>query len=90
MFGQKYRYLIDDYSWERPGGKVEIGETEEEGSIRECFEEINCLCESVEPLVSFHPGIDTLFNPTAIFFLVRLKNILLSRPKKFLILNGWA
>ena len=65
---KQYRYLIDDYSWELPGGKVERGETEEEGAIRECFEETNCLCESVEPLVSFHPGLDTLFNPTTIFF----------------------
>src|SRR5712692_2294872 len=45
---RQYRLLLDDLSWEIPGGKVDDGETPKEAAIRECLEETGVLCHNVK------------------------------------------
>lgn len=65
---RQYRLLIDRLSWEIPGGKVNEGETPEAAAVRECLEETRVRCGNLKPLVSFHPGLDILHNPTYLFY----------------------
>ena len=67
LFVKQHRMLIDDYSLELPGGKVEKGESFEEGALRECSEETGIKCNSLFEIAFFHPGLETLNNPTKIF-----------------------
>lgn len=64
---RQYRYLIDRVGWEVPGGKLEPEEDFETGARRECREETGVQCGALEPLKMFHPGLDTLHNPSHIF-----------------------
>lgn len=68
LLSRQYRYLIDRVSWEIPGGKAEAGETMDAAAARECLEETGVRCGAVKPLIKFHPGLDTLHNPTHIFY----------------------
>ncbi len=65
---RQYRLLIEGLSWEIPGGKVDKGETPEEAAARECLEEAGVRCHNLRPLIFFHPGLDTLNNPTHVFY----------------------
>jgi ADP-ribose pyrophosphatase len=64
---RQYRYLIDDMSWEIPGGKVEEGEQPQAAAIRECQEETGILCHNLQPLIFYHLGLDINHNPTHLF-----------------------
>lgn len=64
LLTRQYRYLIDRISWEIPGGKVEPGEVLEEAARRECMEETGIYCRNLKPFLMFHPGLDTLYNPS--------------------------
>jgi len=68
LLARQYRHLIDRVSWEIPGGKVDVGEGLEEAARRECVEETGVLCQELKPLLIFHPGLDTLYNPSHLFF----------------------
>ena len=65
---RQYRMLLNRLSWEIPGGKVEEGETPELAAIREGIEEAGLRCGNVRPLISYEPGMDSLHNPTKVFF----------------------
>ncbi len=67
LLTRQYRHLIDRVSWEIPGGKVEQDEGFEAAARRECLEETGILCHGLKPLLMFHPGLDTLYNPTHLF-----------------------
>jgi 8-oxo-dGTP pyrophosphatase MutT (NUDIX family) len=67
LLTRQYRHLIDRVSWEIPGGKVERGEDLVEAARRECLEETGILCHELKHLLMFHPGLDTLYNPTHLF-----------------------
>lgn len=67
LLARQYRHLIDRISWEIPGGKVDQGEDLDEAARRECLEETGILCHELKPLLMFHPGLDTLYNPTHLF-----------------------
>ena len=64
---RQYRLIIDGLSWEIPGGRVDAGETPEEAAVRECLEETGIRCLNLRPLLYFHPGLDTFYNPTSVF-----------------------
>lgn len=65
---RQYRLLIGHLSWEIPGGKAESDETPEVAARRECLEETGISCRNLRPLLFFHPGLDTVHNPTHIMF----------------------
>ncbi|MBI3252250.1 MAG: NUDIX hydrolase [Candidatus Omnitrophica bacterium] len=65
---RQYRLLIDQVSWEIPGGKVDEHETPAEAAVRECFEESGIQCSKPLPLLFYQPGLDTSDNPTYLFF----------------------
>ena len=65
---RQYRLLIDGLSWEIPGGKVDDGETPEVAAVRECLEEAGVRCQNLKPLLSYHPGLDIVHNPTYVFY----------------------
>jgi len=64
----QYRLQIDDLSWEIPGGKVDDGETPPQAAARECLEETGFSPVNLQPLLNYHPGLDTLSNPTFLFY----------------------
>lgn len=70
---RQYRLLINGMSWEIPGGKVDEGESPGAAEIRECLEETGVRCLEALPLIFYHPGLDTLVNPTHIFYANRIE-----------------
>jgi ADP-ribose pyrophosphatase len=64
---RQYRFLIDDMSWEFPGGGRGNDETYEQAAIRECREEAGIECHSIKPVFQFEQGIDTTLAPAHIF-----------------------
>jgi 8-oxo-dGTP pyrophosphatase MutT (NUDIX family) len=68
LLTRQYRHLIARLSWEIPGGRVEAGEDLAKGVMRECQEETGLLPRDLQPLLMFHPGLETLHNPTHLFF----------------------
>ncbi len=56
---RQYRFLIDDDSWELPGGGVAKGESLEEAAVRECREEAGIVCHSLTPMFTYRLGLDT-------------------------------
>ena len=65
---RQFRLLINEVSWEIPGGQIDEGETPEAAATRECLEETGVMCQDLKPLMFFHPGMDTTNNPTHIFY----------------------
>jgi ADP-ribose pyrophosphatase len=52
---RQYRYTIDRWIWELPGGSLKPGEDAALAAARECEEEIGLFPERVERLRSFYP-----------------------------------
>ena len=72
---RQYRFLINDLSWEVPGGRVDEGESPQCAAVRECLEETGVKCLNPRPLVFYHKGLDTSYNPTHIFFADKISEI---------------
>jgi len=68
LLTKQYRFLLDAYSLEIPGGKVELNETLEDAVIRECFEETGVVCQKLEKMVMYYPGLDNVENETSVFY----------------------
>jgi len=65
---RQYRLLVDRLVWEIPGGCVDEGETPEAAAVRECLEETGIRCLNPRLLIFYHPGLETSYNPTHIFY----------------------
>ena len=65
---RQYRLLINELSYEIPGGKIDKNETPDVAAIRECLEETGVQCLNLKPLISYHPGLDIWKNYTYIFY----------------------
>ena len=48
---RQYRLIINDISYEIPGGRIEENEAPEDTAIRECLEETGVKCSNLEQLV---------------------------------------
>jgi ADP-ribose pyrophosphatase len=68
LLTRQYRFLIQDLSWEIPGGTVEPGETPEVAGARECLEETGVECRNLKPLVAYYPGLDNVENRTTLLY----------------------
>ena len=64
----QYRFLINDMSWELPGGGRSNGESYEQAAIRECKEEAGITCNSLTPVFQYQQGIETTIAPAHIFY----------------------
>ena len=68
LLTRQYRFLIDGFTWEIPGGRVDEGESPEQAAIRECIEETGVRCSGLSPLVVYYPGLDNFDNRTTLFY----------------------
>lgn len=50
---RQYRYAVDEALWELPAGRLDPGETPEQGARRELVEEVGLEADAVEPLAVF-------------------------------------
>jgi ADP-ribose pyrophosphatase len=50
---RQYRYAVDEQVWELPAGRIDPGETPEQGARRELEEEVGLRPRSLEPLLVF-------------------------------------
>ena len=75
LLTRQYRFLIDDYSWEIPGGRVDAGETPEVAAVRECVEETGVKCSDLTPLVTYYPGLDNFDNRTTLFHSSKIETV---------------
>lgn len=64
---KQYRFLLDGFSWELPGGSVDDGEDEILAAQRECHEETGLSVIVSEKLVCYYPGLDNVDNKTSIY-----------------------
>jgi ADP-ribose pyrophosphatase len=72
---RQYRFLIDDHSWELPGGTVEKDESVEAGLARECLEETGFRPEELRLLLVYYPGLDNVDNRTSIYLSSRMERV---------------
>ena len=64
---RQYRFLINDYSWEIPGGGIQSGESPEQAARRECREEAGVVSRSLIQLFDYRVGIDAIDNRVHLF-----------------------
>ena len=64
---RQYRLQIKGISYEVPGGRLTEGEALDIGAARECLEESGVRCLNLQPLISYHAGLDSWKNPTHVF-----------------------
>ncbi len=67
MLVRQYRFLINDLSWELPGGGINDSETPEQAAIRECKEEAGVTCKSMRLVFHYQQGIDVTLSPAHVF-----------------------
>src|SRR6185295_18988075 len=72
---RQYRFLIDGYSWELPGGTIEKNESAEAGMARECLEETGLRPADLQLLLVYYPGLDNVDNRTSIYVSCRMEKV---------------
>ncbi len=65
---RQYRFLINDYSWELPGGGVKLDESPEQAIERECREEAGIVCHILTPLFDYLMGTDVSDNRVFLYY----------------------
>ena len=78
---RQYRLLLENLSWEIPGGAPDEGESLEEAARRECLEESGVLYGEFSKLIEYHPSLDGIANPTTVFYTDDIIEIKAVRPK---------
>jgi len=76
---RQYRYAVDDRLWELPAGRLDAGETPEEGGRRELEEEVGRRAERFEPLCRFYTTPGFCDEAMHLFRATRLQ-VVLARP----------
>lgn len=72
---KQYRFLLDGFSWELPGGSIEEGEDAILAAQRECYEETGIAAIVSEKLVCYYPGLDNVDNKTFIYLSIKIDRI---------------
>jgi 8-oxo-dGTP pyrophosphatase MutT (NUDIX family) len=72
---RQYRFLINGYSWELPGGTIERDESAEAGLARECLEETGWRPKSLRLLVVYYPGLDNVDNRTSVYLAREMERV---------------
>ena len=68
LLTRQYRLIINDISWEVPGGGINPGESPEIAATRECLEETGVQCNNLRPLITYHAGLDIWKNLTRVYY----------------------
>jgi 8-oxo-dGTP pyrophosphatase MutT (NUDIX family) len=68
LMARQYRLLINNLSYEIPGGKVNSNECPEEAAARECLEETGIYCKNLKPLITYDPDLEYTRNHTYVFY----------------------
>ena len=55
LLNKEYRYVIEKYNWELPGGGIDEGETPERAAKRELYEETGIHADTLEEVGGFYP-----------------------------------
>lgn len=55
LLNREYRYVIDKYSWEVPGGGIDHNENLKDAAKRELYEETGLKVEKLEYIGTFYP-----------------------------------
>ena len=64
----QYRFPLDRWIYDLPGGAVHIGESVEDAAIRECREEVGIAPKSIQKLGTFYPNPARTDWPAHVFF----------------------
>jgi len=73
LLNHEYRYVLNEYSWEIPGGGIDKGETAEQSAIRELYEETGITVETVEQLGLVYP-LNSFNTESVTIFLARIES----------------
>ena len=68
LLTRQYRLLINDLSYEIPGGKVDYKESFKEAAIRECHEETGVQSANLKELISYDPDLEYTKNHTKVYY----------------------
>src|SRR3989338_2175081 len=68
LFVRQYRLLINDLSYEIPGGLIDANESPKEAAIRECYEETGVKCINAIKLINYNPDLEYERNPTHVYY----------------------
>lgn len=71
LLNKEHRYIIDDFSWEVPGGGIDAGETTAEAAARELKEETGITATELVSLGGFYV-LGSLSNEKVSFFLAHV------------------
>lgn len=56
ILSHQYRFPVDEWIYDLPGGACNVGESLEQAAIRECREEVGIIPERIMKLVTFYPN----------------------------------
>ncbi|MFD1721855.1 NUDIX hydrolase [Amnibacterium endophyticum] len=68
LLTRQYRYPIDRWIFDLPGGAGEVGEAPEAAARRECEEELGLIPQTMSPLHTFFPNPGRAAWPVHLFF----------------------
>lgn len=86
LLTRQYRFLLNDISYEIPGGKTNKRETPKRAAIRECLEETGFFCKDLKLLIKYEIDLEYTKNPTYIFQTSKAEKIK-NKNKKFVWIN---
>jgi 8-oxo-dGDP phosphatase len=75
LLTKQFRFLIDRFSWELPGGGVDAGETAEQAAQRECTEETGYRCSNLRKIAEYYPGLDNFNNRTTVYVSTTIEQV---------------
>lgn len=64
----QYRFPLDKWIYDLPGGAIHSGESAEEAAIRECQEEVGLAPKKIQKLCAFHPNPSRTDWPANVYF----------------------